>query len=31
MLAETRARLGAFFKPHNQRLYTLLNRDFEWE
>lgn len=27
---ETRARLAAFFAPHNQRLYELLGRDLGW-
>jgi len=27
----TRARLLEYFRPHNQRLYELLDRDFEWE
>jgi Sulfotransferase domain len=31
MNAETRARLLEYFRPHNQRLYELLDRDFEWE
>lgn len=26
----TRERLGAFFEPHNRRLYELLGRDFGW-
>lgn len=30
MAPETRARLSDFFQPHNQRLYHLLNRDFQW-
>jgi hypothetical protein len=28
---ELRKDLSAYFKPHNQRLYDLLGRDFEWE
>lgn len=28
---EVHARLKEFFKPHNQRLYELLGRDFGWE
>ena len=27
----TREALGAYFRPHNQRLYTLLGRDFGWD
>lgn len=26
-----RARLNDYFKPHNERLYKLLNRDFGWK
>jgi hypothetical protein len=26
----TRRRLEAFFAPHNERLYDLLNTDFGW-
>ena len=28
---ETRARLSAWFAPHNQRLYDILGRDMGWE
>jgi hypothetical protein len=28
---ELRKELAAYFRPHNQRLYTLLGRDFAWE
>lgn len=31
MDAELRKDLAAYFKPHNQRLYELLGRDFGWE
>jgi Sulfotransferase domain len=31
MSAETRASLIDYFRPHNQRLYELLGRDFEWD
>ncbi len=31
MKAETRAKLAAYFAPHNQRLYQLLGEDFGWE
>ena len=27
----TRARLTAYFAPHNKQLYSLLGRDFEWD
>jgi hypothetical protein len=29
--AETRAMLTAYFRPHNERLYELLDVDFGWE
>ena len=28
--AATARRLAEFFRPHNQRLYQLLGRDFGW-
>jgi hypothetical protein len=28
---ETRARLNDYFRPHNERLYALLDTDFGWE
>jgi hypothetical protein len=28
---ETRAQLTEYFRPHNERLYELLDRDFGWE
>jgi hypothetical protein len=28
---ETRARLQEYFRPHNQRLYDLVGRDFGWD
>jgi hypothetical protein len=31
MDARMRARLSEFFKPHNQRLYDFLGRDFGWD
>jgi hypothetical protein len=31
MHPETRARLVAYFAPHNQRLYELLGQDFGWD
>ena len=31
MLPETRARLGEYFRPHNERLYDLIGVDFGWE
>ena len=31
MNPETRKRLVEFFRPHNQRLYELLGRSFEWD
>lgn len=31
MSPETREYLRAYFEPYNQRLYSLLDRDFEWE
>jgi hypothetical protein len=31
MNLETRKKLIEFFEPHNQRLYSLLNRDFRWK
>ncbi len=31
MNPETRQRLVEFFRPHNQRLYELLGRSFEWD
>jgi Sulfotransferase domain len=31
MHPETRARLAAYFAPHNQRLYELLGQDFGWD
>ena len=31
MSLETRENLREYFKPYNQRLYSLLDRDFEWE
>jgi hypothetical protein len=30
MSAATRSRLVAYFEPHNQRLYQLLDRDLRW-
>lgn len=30
LAAEMRERLAAYFKPHNEALYTLLDRDFGW-
>ncbi|GAG15123.1 unnamed protein product, partial [marine sediment metagenome] len=30
MASQTRAMLHAFYKPHNQKLYELLGRDFDW-
>lgn len=29
--ASEHARLAAYFRPHNQRLYALLGRDFGWD
>lgn len=31
MADETRSQLVEYFKPHNQRLYQLLNYDFGWD
>ena len=31
MSSSTRARLNEFFRPHNQRLFDLLGRSFDWE
>lgn len=31
MDAATRARLSEYFRPHNQQLYQLLGRQFEWD
>ena len=31
MKPETRKRLVAYFKPHNERLYEFLDRDFGWD
>ncbi len=31
MSAETRARLVDYFAPHNQRLYELVDREFDWD
>ncbi|MDP9365630.1 MAG: sulfotransferase domain-containing protein [Chloroflexota bacterium] len=31
MRPETRARLAAYFAPHNRRLHDLLGRDFGWD
>jgi hypothetical protein len=31
MLPETRRQLLDYFRPHNQRLYELLGRDFAWD
>ena len=31
MNAQTRARLVAYFRPHNQRLYDLLDTKFDWD
>ena len=31
MAEATRARLIEFFRPHNQRLYEYLGRDFDWD
>jgi hypothetical protein len=31
MRPETRQRLAAYFAPHNQRLYELLEWDLGWE
>jgi hypothetical protein len=31
MEATTRHRLVEYFRPHNQRLYEILNRDFGWD
>ena len=31
MKPETRKKLREFFKPHNQRLYELLDDDFGWQ
>jgi hypothetical protein len=28
---ETRARLVDYFRPHNERLYALVGRDFAWD
>ena len=30
MPADTRKRLGEYFRPHNERLYDFLDRDFGW-
>lgn len=31
MKSETRKKLVEYFKPHNEKLYQYLRRDFEWE
>jgi Sulfotransferase domain len=31
MPADTRARLAEYYRPHNQRLYELLGREFGWD
>ena len=31
MRPETRERLGAYYRPHNEALYTLLRNDFGWQ
>lgn len=31
MSLETRKNLREYFKPHNQHLYSLLDRDFDWD
>jgi len=31
MQTETRKRLIEFFKPHNEKLYDYLGRNFNWE
>ena len=31
MNVETRTELVEYFKPHNEKLYKLLGRDFEWD
>jgi hypothetical protein len=30
MASTTRDELAAFYRPHNQRLYQLVDRDFGW-
>lgn len=31
LAAEERRKLGEFYRPHNEQLYTMLGRDFGWE
>lgn len=31
MLAETRAKLSAYFRPHNEALYAYLDKNFGWD
>lgn len=28
---KTREKLAAYYKPHNQKLYKLINQDYNWE
>ena len=31
MIPETRKKLSEFFKPHNERLYKIIDQNFEWD